>query len=347
VVDSVVKLSICMATYNRGSFIAETLDSILMQMTDEVELVVVDGASPDNTQDVMAEYMKKYPAIKYYREEENSGVDQDYDKAVGYAKGDYCWLMPDDDLLYPNAIARVLKAIGNDVDLVVVNADVRDADVNMLLNPSRLNFYEDKVYGKGDKERLYIDVADHLSFIGGTVVKKGYWLSRDRVSYYGSLFIHMGVLFQTPAVERAYVIAEPLIKIRYGNAMWSPRGFEIWMFIWPQLVWDFPDFSDEAKQQICDFEPWRKFKNILSYRATGSYTLAEYRRLSTEEVNVFYKFLMWITAVSPVAIVNFLAVIFHLIKKGENKMGLYSAVRSNQATLTRRVLALFIKRKGL
>jgi len=343
-----VKLSICIATYNRGLFIAETLDSILMQMTDEVELVVVDGASPDNTQDVMAEYMKKHPAIRYYREEVNSGVDQDYDKAVGYAKGKYCWLMPDDDLLCPNAIERVLKAIANDVDLVVVNADVRDADVNMLLNPSRLNFYEDKVYGKGDKERLYIDVADHLSFIGGTVVKKGYWLSRDRVSYYGSLFIHMGVLFQTPAVERAYVIAEPLIKIRYGNAMWSPRGFEIWMFMWPQLIWSFSDFSDKAKQRVCAFEPWRKFKKLLSYRATGCYTLSEYRQLSVKSIDVFSKCLMYLISVAPVAMMNFFAILFYLTRKEENKMGLYSALRSqNKRTGLMRWLSSWLMRRVL
>ena len=44
----VPKLSICMATYNRGKFIGLTLDSIMSQMRSDVELIVVDGASPDD-----------------------------------------------------------------------------------------------------------------------------------------------------------------------------------------------------------------------------------------------------------------------------------------------------------
>ena len=76
------RLTICIATYNRAKFIGETLDSILSQMHLGVELVIVDGASPDNTPEVMAEYTSQYPALRYYRETENSGIDGDYDKAI-------------------------------------------------------------------------------------------------------------------------------------------------------------------------------------------------------------------------------------------------------------------------
>jgi glycosyltransferase involved in cell wall biosynthesis len=85
--SATIKLSICIATYNREKFIAETLDSILSQMQPGIEVVIVDGASPDNTCQVIAPYLQRYPEIHYYRELENSGVDMDYDKAVVYAKG--------------------------------------------------------------------------------------------------------------------------------------------------------------------------------------------------------------------------------------------------------------------
>src|SRR5689334_19512095 len=113
------RLSICIATYGRGKFIGETLDSILGQWQPGVEIVVVDGASPDDTPEVMAQYALRHPGIAYYRESENSGVDRDYDKAVGYARGDYCWLMPDDDLLRPGAIQSLLDHLDRDLDLVV------------------------------------------------------------------------------------------------------------------------------------------------------------------------------------------------------------------------------------
>ena len=58
-------LSICIATYNRGKFIGETLDSILVQMNPHVELVIVDGASPDNTAEVVGKYMTRFPQIQW------------------------------------------------------------------------------------------------------------------------------------------------------------------------------------------------------------------------------------------------------------------------------------------
>lgn len=100
------KLSICIATFNRGAFISETLDSILGQIESGIEIVVVDGASPDNTMEVMTAYVQRHQEVKYFREAENSGVDADFDKAVGYARGEYCWLMTDDDLLKPGALAQ-------------------------------------------------------------------------------------------------------------------------------------------------------------------------------------------------------------------------------------------------
>ena len=63
-----ILLSICIATYRRGPYIGATLDSILQQMPPGVELLVVDGASPDDTPQVMHRYLQKHPEIVYRRE---------------------------------------------------------------------------------------------------------------------------------------------------------------------------------------------------------------------------------------------------------------------------------------
>ena len=59
-------LSICIATYNRASYIGETLDSIIPQLDDDVELLVVDGASTDNTEDVVRKYAAERIAYPLY-----------------------------------------------------------------------------------------------------------------------------------------------------------------------------------------------------------------------------------------------------------------------------------------
>ena len=134
------RLSICIATLNRANVIGNTLDIILSQLPLDAEVVVVDGASTDNTQKLMEEYSARHPAIRYFREATNSGVDRDFDKAVGYARGEHCWLICDDDILAPHAIERALAALEDGrVDLLVVNAEIRDANLDTVLQLSLIH----------------------------------------------------------------------------------------------------------------------------------------------------------------------------------------------------------------
>jgi abequosyltransferase len=271
-------LSICISTFNRARFIGETIESIVCQLSDSVELVVLDGASPDDTQAVVSRFIAADQRVRYVREATNSGIDQDYDKAVAHARGQYCWLMSDDDLLVPGAVDKVLRELESEVDLLVVNAKVMDLTFERLLRPRLLPLDSDQHWNERGGERLFATVGNYLSFIGGVVVRRAFWLSRPREPYYGTMFVHIGALFQAPAVERATVIADPLIVIRYGNATWSMRGFEIWMFRWPRLVWSFDHFSVATRSAVTAHKPFRQLKRLLFLRAVGSYSMEAYRQ---------------------------------------------------------------------
>ena len=330
-----VQLSICIATFNRGAYIGETLDSILCQLGSNVEIVVVDGCSPDNTSEVMFEYGSRYPQISYYREKVNSGVDGDYDKAVSYAQGEYCWLMTDDDLLCPGAIETVLSEISNPVDLLVVDAEIRNADFSRLLEKSRLGYKTNRQYGKNQQEQWFSDLADHLSFIGCVIIRRECWLGRNRAEYYGTVFIHIGVVFQHPPLETVRVVSEPLVVIRYGNAMWTSRAFDIWMFKWPELIWGFPDYSDEAKQSICQREPWKKAKTLFEYRAKGAYSISEFRKYFNKEKSSLLRCLLYVIAVFPSRLANFLSVIY-VLKNRSRLLTIYELSLSKNASLLSR-----------
>ncbi|MCM8797759.1 MAG: glycosyltransferase, partial [Candidatus Omnitrophica bacterium] len=101
--DAEIKLSICIPTYNRARFLEETLESVTSQVNDNVEVVVVDGASTDNTAEVAERYRKKIANLVYYRGEKRLGVDRDMAKTIEISRGMYCWLLSDDDLLKPGA----------------------------------------------------------------------------------------------------------------------------------------------------------------------------------------------------------------------------------------------------
>jgi len=285
---STIKLSICIPTLNRGSFIGETLESILLQATDEVEIVIVDGGSTDSTQDVVRQYQQRFPNLRYVREypeqrgldspsPSNGGFDRDCIRAVELAKGEYCWLFTDDDILKPGAIQTVLEAIGQSYGLVIVNSEVRNADLSDVLEPRRLRMSGDRIYKITENQILLADVGSYLSFVGGVVIKRQLWIARRKEKYVGTGFIHIGVVFQRPIPEDTLVIAEPLISIRYGNALYgnSGRYFEIWMFNWPQLIWSFPHYADWAKRRVCLEEPWRRTRALLLLRAKGAFSLKQ------------------------------------------------------------------------
>ena len=272
------RLSICIATYKRAAFIEETLNSIISQLPSGMEIVIVDGASPDDTSAVVERIAARCPALRYNRQTENAGLDRDYDKAVDLAKGEYCWLMTDDDLLVPGAVHRVLEALKSNPDLLVINTEVLNADLSQTLEGPRFSADADLEYGERQKDEVFRRLTPCLSFIGAVVIRRALWLSRDRASYYGSLFIHVGVIFQGPALQSIKAIAQPLIRIRYGNAMWTARGFEIWTFKWPALLWSFAEVSEQAKRAVSAREPWRRFSHLFFQRAIGAYSVAEFSK---------------------------------------------------------------------
>jgi glycosyltransferase involved in cell wall biosynthesis len=273
-----IKLSVCIATRNRGDFIGETLRSITAQGSDAVEIVVLDGASTDNTEQVVRRMQDGNPGIRYVRQEKNGGVDRDYDAAVGLAMGEYCWLMSDDDLLMPGAIAAVLRAIDRQYSLIVVNSEVRNFDFSRLLDPSRLRFTADRSYAPQELERLFEETSAYLSYIGAVVIRRDIWLSREREPFFGSYFIHVGVIFQQRLPGDTMVLAEPLISIRFGNAQWRPKEFEIRMIRWTELIGSLSAISPMVRDKCYRNEPWRSMKSLLFYRAKGTYDLGDYRK---------------------------------------------------------------------
>jgi abequosyltransferase len=269
---SEIKLSICIATLNRSAFIGATLESIVCQATEQVEIVVLDGASTDNTEAVIRGYQELFPRLRYVRQNANMGVDRDFAEAVDLAQGEYCWLFSDDDLLKPGAIQAVLDAIEGNYGLIIPNSEAQNVDLSKLLVPQKLPLTADRIYKSNEGQLLLADLGGYLTFIGCVIIKRQLWTAREKIKYFGTYFIHLGVIFQSPLPEDTLVIAKPLISIRYGNAMWLAKYFEVWMFKWPNLIWSFDDYPDSAKFQVCPKEPWRSLRTLLLYRAKGAYT---------------------------------------------------------------------------
>jgi len=121
--------------------------------------------------------------------------------------------------------------------------------------------------------------------------------------------------------------------------MWTPRWFEIWLFKWPQLVWSFGDFSDCAKTAVCPREPWRDFKSLLFYRATGGYTSDEYRRLLSGKVGGMRRIISCAIALIPGTIANALASIYFMLMRKKSRISINNLARSPHTNVVSRWVA--------
>ncbi len=328
-----ITLSICIPTLNRANYISETLDSITVQLQDCVEVVIVDGGSTDSTESIVKKYQESFPSIRYFKKSasnntpSNEGFDRDCNQSVSLANGEYCWLMTDDDLILPDAIKNILNWIKDGYELVILNTKIANKDITETLVNKRPDIESDKTYFANSTgwNKFAAETGFHITFVGAVVIKTETWLNRDQASYFGTGFVHVGVIFQRPFLGNILVTSTPLIVIRYGNAQWSSRAFKIWMYDWPRLIWSFKSISDDAKRSISLKEPWRKISILLRERVLGNYSIIEYKHyIESAEFPLLQKLIAKIIAVTPRRALYYLAMIFVQLKVRNNKFNKFT-----------------------
>lgn len=310
-----LKLSICIGTFNRAAFIGSTLKSILSQATHECEIVICDNASTDNTGEVVAELASRFDRLRYVRHETNLGLDGNYDFAVEFARGEYCWLFTDDDLMKPGAVSAVLRALRQDLSLIIVNIEARDFGMTRVLQRSWLDFESDRLYGPSDMEPLFVEAASVLKYIGCIVIKRAIWLARERKSYYGSGFIYLGVIFQAHFPGKTLVIAEPFISYRMGNAhAYSPQHAEIWFVGLPSVIESMKTLSEFSRHKF--WNPQATFRELLWSRALGLYSMREYKRWVRPRLASIRSMLTSaLAALMPGALINVCFVLYYTVTR--------------------------------
>lgn len=105
-------VSVCIPTYRGAAHIGETIDSALAQTFADFELVIVDDASPDETGRVVARY--RDARLRYIRSEHNAGVEENWNRCLRFARGRYFKLLPHDDLIAPDCLARQVAVLEAD-----------------------------------------------------------------------------------------------------------------------------------------------------------------------------------------------------------------------------------------
>ncbi|MEH3086286.1 MAG: glycosyltransferase [Xylophilus ampelinus] len=103
-------ISVVIPTFNYGHFVTEAIDSVLSQEIDDLEVIVCNDQSTDDTEQRLAPYLPD-PRIRYYRNEKNLGAVGNINYGMSLARGDHLLLLGADDFLSPGALRRLLAAL--------------------------------------------------------------------------------------------------------------------------------------------------------------------------------------------------------------------------------------------
>ena len=124
-------ISVLIPVYNvEAKYLRECLDSVLAQMYDNIEVCVVDDASSrKETLEVLDEYEKDV-RIRIKHRKKNGHISRATNDALKMAKGDFVALMDDDDVIAPNALMEVVKALNENrkLDFIYTDEDKIDLD---------------------------------------------------------------------------------------------------------------------------------------------------------------------------------------------------------------------------
>lgn len=112
-----VLVSIIIPNYNCARYIAQTIESVIAQIYQDWEMIIVDDCSTDGSYETAKEYAEKDSRITVYRMEQNSGAAACRNKAIELSQGDYLAFLDSDDLWLPEKLERQLRFMReNDCD---------------------------------------------------------------------------------------------------------------------------------------------------------------------------------------------------------------------------------------
>jgi hypothetical protein len=172
------KLSLCISTFNRGRWVALSLRNIFSQIPearDDLEILVVDNTSTDGTPELMAPFFDRSD-FRFVRNLRNVGMLGNLAVTAHHARGEYIWILGDDDLVRPGVIERILGILLEKPELSLVymnygystegnpdNVTLPDFLENYnILQPSSEDYQADVKEMAANTENFYTAIWSHI-----------------------------------------------------------------------------------------------------------------------------------------------------------------------------------------
>ena len=114
-----MQLSIIIPVYKTEKYLSKCLQSCVKQLRKEVEIIIVNDGSPDNSQQIIDEFCCQYPNVKSVIQD-NQGLSVARNRGLEIAKGEYVWFVDSDDWVEPNSVDCILKRMEETPDVISI-----------------------------------------------------------------------------------------------------------------------------------------------------------------------------------------------------------------------------------
>jgi teichuronic acid biosynthesis glycosyltransferase TuaG len=206
-------VSVCMQTWNSERFIGEAIESVLGQDFEDLELIIVDGASNDATRQIIEHYAKQDRRIRVIFHERNLGISRACNAGMEAAKGKFIAQIDSDDVWVADKLTKQLAVLERDEDLIVWSEGEIIGSAGLPLGKSfseRLgNNASTKKSGDLWQELLCSNYIFH-----STVIYKKQNLGHVRYDEGILVLTDFKFLLELARQYQFYYIAEPLARYR-------------------------------------------------------------------------------------------------------------------------------------
>lgn len=240
-------LSICIPTYNRVRYLEISLLSIFKQMTpellDEVELLISDNNSQDETPKLVADYIDKGFIFRYVRNETNIGASKNFLQCMKMAKGKYILLLGDDDILLPDAIDTLVRALKkNDWGCVYLIVDASNGEI--------VNYT--------DRESFFRRVSYMITYISGMLFRKeAVELVENKEKYIETHLFQIPFYIQSALLKNNNGIINKQI-LNYGLAANTNGGYNFFQVFVMNYLEIWTEFLNKKKISQLTFKYLKK-----------------------------------------------------------------------------------------